>query len=138
MTEPVLLTESYDIQLGGGSWYEAYYDCGFGAPVQIVVAQSNHNGSGSYSGRRGSKPAPQDRVYRWFGESRLLTPAWLGGQTRDRQALTQLAKSDMSVRALKSDPGDDDVLAACRDDAQLLAERSALILGAVKTDKKGR
>lgn len=127
MPEPIQLMESYDIKLGGGSWYEAYYDCGFTTPIQVVVGQSNRSGGGS-------RGAPNNKIWRWFGQARLLTAAYLGGQSSELPVLLQLAKSDMSVRTLKSDAGDDEYLSACRDDAQLLAERGAAVLGAVKVD----
>lgn len=123
---PELLFENYDIGLGGPSTYEAWFDVGGDVPVCCTVYQAKVAENGN------------KRAYRWRAVAALLSPAFLAGQAERFARLTDLAKSDMSVRALESDAEANDYLHACREDGALLAERSALLLGAVRQNGKKR
>lgn len=117
---PELLTENYDLGLGGPRSYQAWFDCGADTPIIVSVYQDK----------------VAQKQFRWHAAAHMLTPAFLAGQAENKQYLTSLAKSDMTVRGAMQDWDDDDYLTACRDDAKLLAERAALILGAVRLNGK--
>lgn len=115
---PSILTENYDLNLGGPRRYEAWFDCGGETPVCVVVGQKKLD----------------HKLMRWLASAYMATPAWLTGQSNDMQHLLSLAKSDSTVRDATAEWEEDDYLTACRDDANLLAERATLILGAVRTN----
>lgn len=129
MATPSLLTESSELALGGPKHYEAFFDVGYEQPVRCIVAQTkNRHASQAGKNRRSNM--------RWAAGVRLVSPAWLAGQSEDMPMLLNLSKEELSVRDLDSDATEDDIAFAAREDAKLLAEKAALVLGAVKTKKR--
>lgn len=111
--EPTLLVEDFDLASDGyKKHYAAWFDVGGSTPIYAYIGQQK-------TGNR--------RELRWFAAAWI---AEVNGQTPE-QPVIRLARSDMEVRDLASDHGEEERLTACRADALLLAERMERIVGAI-------